>query len=248
MSKQKKLSVRERRRRQQRRQRMTVLLVIVGIALVVLGVFLMPAIQQTTASVGEVTPLPQRLIVSPDDNTMGDPNAPITVVEYSDFQCPACGAFFDYIEEPFISEYVATGKVYFVYRSMGLWIGQESLDAAEAAYCAGEQGKYWEYHNILFANQTGENVGDFLMKRLIAFAGEIDGLDVGAFKSCLESNKYAQRVDADGAAGRQAGVKGTPTLLVYKTADNTLIQTIEGVPSVQKLRQILDDALQQVGQ
>ncbi len=248
MSNQKKLSVRERRRKQQQRQRMTVLLVIVGIALVVLGIFLTPAIQQTTASVGEITPLPQRLVVSPDDNAMGDPNAPITVVEYSDFQCPACKAFFDYVEEPFVSEYVATGKVRFVYRSMGLWIGQESVDAAEAAYCAGEQGKFWEYNHILFANQTGENVGDFLMKRLIAFAGEIDGLDVEAFKSCLDSNKYVQRVDTDGTEGRQAGVRGTPSLLIYKTADNTLIQTIEGAPSMQDFRQILDDALQQVGQ
>ncbi len=213
-----------------------------------LGFFLTPAIKQATAPVGEVTPLPERLIVSPDDNSMGDPNAPITVVEYSDYQCPACKAFFDYIEEPLISEYVATGKVRFIYHSMGLWIGQESLDAAEAAYCAGEQGKFWEYHNILFANQTGENVGDFLAKRLIAFAREIDGLDVGAFKSCLDSNKYDERVNADGTAGREAGVRGTPTLLVYKTADNTLIQTIEGVPSVQNLRQVLDDALQQVGQ
>lgn len=244
----KKLSVRERRRRQQRRQRMTVLLVIAGVALILLGIFLAPAIKQATAPVGDVAPLPARLIVSPDDNTMGDPNAPITVVEYSDFQCPACKVFFDHVEETFVSEYVATGKVRFVYHSMGLWIGQESADAAEAAYCAGEQGKFWEYHDILFANQTGENVGAFLAKRLIAFAGEIDGLDVGAFKSCLDSNKYTQRVNAGEAEGRQAGVQGTPTLFVYKTADNTLIQTIEGVPSVQDLRQILDDALQQVGQ
>ncbi|GAB4526085.1 MAG: hypothetical protein Fur0018_11170 [Anaerolineales bacterium] len=216
--------------------------------MIVLGILFAPAIKQSATPVGDVTIPAARTIVSPDGSAMGDPNAPITVVEFSDFQCPACKAFFDNVEETFVTEYVATGKVRFVYRSMGLWIGQESADAAEAAYCAGEQGKFWEYHNFLFANQTGENVGAFLEKRLVAFAQNVDGLDTGAFQDCVNSNKYVQQVNADGADGRQAGVQGTPTLFVYKTADNTLLAPIQGVPSVQDLRQILDTALQQVGQ
>jgi len=243
-----KLSVRERRRRQQQRQRMTTLLIIAGVVLVVAGILAAPALQQALAPVGEVAVPPARTLPTTNDNTMGDPNAPVTVVEFSDFQCPACRAFFTQVEEPFIEEYVATGKVYFVYRSMGVWIGQESADAAEAAYCAGEQNKFWEYHDFLFANQTGENVGDFLQKRLIAFAEKIDGLDVGAFKDCLNSNKYAQKVNADGAEGRQMGVRGTPTLFVYLTGSDTPLQPIQGVPAMADFRQILDAALQQAGQ
>ncbi len=244
----KKLSVRERRRRQQKRQRMTVLMIVVGLVLIVSGILIAPSIQQASQPVGDIVVPDFRELPPHQANTMGDPNAPLTVVEFSDFQCPACKAFSDMVEGTFVEEYVATGKVYFVYRSMGKWIGQESVDAAEAAYCAGEQNKYWEYHDILFANHTGENVGDFLEKRLIAFAEKIDGLDIKAFKSCLDSDKYVQQANADFAEGRQLGVQGTPTLFVYITGSDTPLTPIQGVPQVAQLRQILDDALAQAEQ
>ncbi len=243
-----KLSVRERRRKQQQRQRMTTLMIIAGVVLILAGILAAPSLRQALSPVGDVVVPAARTLPATDANTMGDPNAPLTVVEYSDFQCPACRAFFTQVEDQFIEEYVATGKVYFVYHSMGLWIGQESADAAEAAYCAGDQNKFWEYHDFLFANQTGENVGDFLQKRLIAFAEKIDGLDVNAFKDCLSSNKYAQKVKEDRAQGDLMGVRGTPTLFVYLTGSDTPLQPIQGVPSMQQFRDILDAALQQAGQ
>ena len=244
----KKLSVRERRRRKQQRQRLTVLMIVVGLVLIATGILIAPSIRDATQPVGDVVVPDFKDLPQHQANTMGDPNAPLTVVEFSDFQCPACKAFTDRVEETFIEEYVATGKVYFVYRSMGKWIGQESVAAAEAAYCAGEQNKFWEYHDILFANQTGENVGDFLEKRLIAFAKNIDGLDVKAFKECLESDKYAQQANADFSEGRNLGVQGTPTLFVYLTGSDTPLTPIQGVPPIDRLRQILDDALSQAGQ
>ncbi|HEB64868.1 MAG TPA: hypothetical protein ENJ02_04925 [Chloroflexi bacterium] len=244
----KKLSVRERRRRQQQRQRMTVLMIVLGLVLIVAGILITPSIRQATQPVGDVVVPDFKTLPQHQANTMGDPNAPLTVVEFSDFQCPACKAFTDLVEETFIEEYVATGKVYFVYRSMGKWIGQESVAAIEAAYCAGEQNKFWEYHDILFANHTGENVGDFLEKRLIAFAENIDGLDVKAFRDCLDSDKYVQQANADFSDGRNLGVQGTPTLFVYITGSDTPLTPIQGVPQIAQLRQILDDALAQAEQ
>ncbi len=244
----KKLSVRERRRRQQKRQRMTVLMIVVGLVLIVTGVLIAPSIQQATQPVGDIVVPDFRDLPPHEANTMGDPQAPLTVVEFSDFQCPACKGFSDFVEETLIEEYVATGKVYFVYRSMGKWIGQESVDAAEAAYCAGEQNKFWEYHDILFANHTGENVGDFIEKRLIAFAEKIDGLNVKEFKACLESDKYLQQANADFSDGRELGVQGTPTLFVFITGKDAPPIPIQGVPQIDQLRQTLNDALAQAGQ
>ena len=166
---------------------------------------------------------------------MGDPNAPVKIVEYSDFQCPGCLRFFQLIEPTLISEYISTGKVHFTYRSMGKWIGSESVAAAEAAYCASDQNKFWEYHDILFTNWTGENVGDFTNKRLIAFAESI-GLDINAFNTCLNTNKYKQRVTQDYDDGIKAGVTYTPTIFING-------QKFAGTLSYSNLKEAIDAAL-----
>jgi protein-disulfide isomerase len=147
-------------------------------------------------------------------NTAGDPNAPVKIIEYSDFQCPICGHFWKSETERQIFEtYVATDKVYFEYRSAGEFIGGpegESIRSAEAAYCAGDQNKFWEMHDIIFANQTGENVGDFADPRLIAFAEKI-GLDLAAFKDCFNGGKYAAKAQAD----EQNALKDIPAAQNY---------------------------------
>jgi protein-disulfide isomerase len=144
---------------------------------------------------------------------MGNPDAPVTIVEYSDFQCPACLAFHEQTESLLVEQYINTGKVHFIYRSMGTWIGAESAAAAEAAYCASDQGKFWDYHDILFANQQGENVGGYKEKRLLAFAENL-GLNMSDFRACLSSDKYADRVAQDRLDGEQQGVSATPTFFV----------------------------------
>lgn len=147
-------------------------------------------------------------------NTAGNPDAPVKIIEYSDFQCPICGHFWKSETERQIFEaYVATGKVYFEYRSAGEFIGGpggESIRSAEAAYCAGDQNKFWEMHDIIFANQTGENVGDFADPRLIAFAEKI-GLDLAAFKDCFNGGKYAERARTD----EQNALKDIPAAQNY---------------------------------
>ena len=208
-------TAKERRRRQKGPSRTLIIVLIAGLALAFVGVLIVSSPQNPFAPAGTgtvvaITPFPRP---AAQQNTMGDPNAPVKIEEYSDFQCPACLSFFKDTERSIAEQYVATNKVYFVYHSMGAWIGPESAAAAEAAYCAGDQGKFWDYHDILFDNWTGENVGAFNTQRLQAF-GEALGLKMDEFRSCLDNHKYASQVAQDRAGGDKLGVKATPTFFI----------------------------------
>lgn len=149
------------------------------------------------------------------DRQLGSSSAPVTLVVWSDFQCPVCRIFWTASEPQIAATYIATGKVRLVYRDR-LVIGPESLDAAVAARCADRQGKFWTYHDYLYANQGAENSGAFSRSRLIAIAAAID-LDTSSFTSCLSDPSVAQAVQQENAAGVAAGVNGTPTLFVNGT-------------------------------
>ena len=144
--------------------------------------------------------------------SLGDPNAPITVEEYGDFQCPACGQFARQTLPQIESKYVNTGKVKFEFHNMA-FIGEESIKAAEAAMCAGDQNKFWEYYDTLYGNQGGENVGAFNDNTLINFASQLK-LDTTAFTTCLSSDKYRSQVLSDTNDGTARGVTQTPTLFI----------------------------------
>ena len=143
-----------------------------------------------------------------DDPYLGAADAPIVMVEFSDFQCPFCGKFesetFGQIKKNFID----TGLVKFVYRDFPLSFHQYAQKAAEAAGCAQEQGKYWEYHDTLFAHQDALDV-DSLKK----YAADL-GLDVAQFNDCLDTDKYASEIAADEAAGTANGISGTPGFII----------------------------------
>ena len=146
------------------------------------------------------------------NNTMGDPNAPVHIIEYGDFQCPYCLKFWTETEPQLIEEYVNTGKVYFEYRSFPI-LGPESAWAAEGAYCAGDQNKFWEYHDTLFTNWTGENVGDFTKEKLIKYAEALD-LNMNDFETCLSEGKHKGTVEQDVAEADANGVHATPTFFI----------------------------------
>ena len=213
MSPEKKMSKRQamraKRERQAQMQRLGVIGIIVVGALLVAAALIYPNLKP----IGEIATGTSGERPMVNGNAMGDPNAPIKIEEFSDYQCPFCARFYEETEGQIADTYVADGTVYFVYRSFGNFIGPESQAAAEAAYCAGDQDKYWEYHDILFANLTGENVGAFATRRLQAF-GEALSLDMDAFNSCFSSNKYADRVNQDYLDGSAAGVTGTPAFLI----------------------------------
>jgi protein-disulfide isomerase len=183
-------------------------------------------------------------------NSMGDPNAPVTIVEYSDFQCPYCRNFWENTESQIIENYIKSGKVYFTYRSMGNFVSDninkslstintESEDAAHAAYCAGDENKYWEYHDMLFTNWNGENQGAFARKRLDAYADAL-ALDTAAFKACMDSNKYMDLVKQDGLDGLQAGVNGTPSFVING-------KLVEGAQPYSVFQQEIEAALAATG-
>lgn len=143
---------------------------------------------------------------------LGSPDAPVAIIEFADFQCPFCGRFYQTTGKEIIANYVKTGKARFIYRDFA-FLGEESNWAAQAARCAGDQGKYWQYHDYLFEHQKGENQGAFNKDRLKSFALEI-GLNAGNFNSCLDSDKHKQDVENDTEMGRKLGVTGTPTTFV----------------------------------
>jgi len=143
-------------------------------------------------------------------NAMGNPDAPVTMIEFSDFLCPYCRQFALETEPLLIEEYVATGKVYFIYRTLGDWLGPQSQASAEAAYCAAEQNRFWEYHDLLFANQK---LVDFSSQNLIGFAEDL-GLNMDQFEGCVQQGEYRPQVENDLQDGLRAGVRGTPSFLI----------------------------------
>ncbi|MGB8646482.1 MAG: DsbA family protein [Anaerolineae bacterium] len=145
----------------------------------------------------------------------GNPNAPVTIVEFADFQCPFCGRFFNTTEGPLEAKYVTDGTVRFAYLHLA-FLGDESQWAALASECADEQGKFWEYHDKLFKSQNGENQGAFAKDNLKKFAVDL-GLDAAKFNDCFDSGKYTSIVQAETQLAQQLNIQSTPTFLVNTT-------------------------------
>jgi len=196
-------------------KRRNMILLIGGITLFVIlfvSALVLPGILTNSRPVGDIVMPAAHVHPEPNGLFMGDPNAPVKLVEYSDFQCPYCKLFADGSEQDIIRDYVSQGLVYFEYRPFTV-IGSESDAAALAAYCAADQNKFWEYHDILFANITGEQVGDFYDKRLYAFAENI-GLDMDRFRSCYKSQTFRQQLEDHRKEGLADGLKGTPAIYI----------------------------------
>lgn len=142
------------------------------------------------------------------DWVKGDPNAPVTIVEFSDFQCPFCSRWYEQTLPSLLENYIDEGKVKLVYRDFPLSFHPEAGPAAEAAECAGEQGKFWAFHDLIFENQ-----GLLSNAQYKTWAADL-GLNTGQFDDCLDTGKYSAEVQADFAAGSAAGVSGTPTFFL----------------------------------
>ena len=144
--------------------------------------------------------------------TLGRADATIVIREYGDFQCPSCGAFFRAIEPQIRAAYFDTGIARLEWHDFA-WIGQESRDAANAARCAGDQGKFWDFHDLLYRSQSGENQGAFAKERLKGMGAQL-GLEPVAFNACVDGNGHANAVQSDFADVRAQGLNSTPTFLV----------------------------------
>jgi protein-disulfide isomerase len=165
--------------------------------------------------------------VTDADHIRGDKNAKVTLIEFSDFQCPYCGRIEPTIEKV-LKDY--SGKVRLVYRHFPLSFHENAQKAAEASECAGDQGKFWEMHDKLYANQTALTLTD-----LKGYAKEL-GLNTSNFDSCLDSSKYASKVAAQEAEGQASGVDGTPATFVNGTL-------ISGAVPYEQFKAAIDAAL-----
>jgi protein-disulfide isomerase len=147
-----------------------------------------------------------------DDPVLGDANAKVTIIEFSDFQCPFCKRFFDDTAGQIKTNYIDTGKVKLVYRDFPLSFHQNAEIAAEAANCALEQGKYWEYHDTLFTKGSGDGTG-LDAQSLKQYAADLK-LDTAKFNQCLDASKYKNEIQKDATDGSNAGVSGTPSFFI----------------------------------
>jgi len=166
---------------------------------------------------------------------MGNPNALITIVEWGDYQCTFCYKFHQSSKDILIEEYINTGKINFVFRDFPL-NGPDSVLAAQASYCADDQGKYWEYHDEIYKNWAGERTGWITRQSLDQFANAT-GLDLVQFNKCLDDKKYQQRVLDNEKFGVKIGIKATPSFLIFNSEKVT---KIEGNQPFSVFRQVID--------
>jgi len=144
---------------------------------------------------------------------MGDSNAPITILEWGDYQCTFCYRFHENTLDIINEDFIKTGKVKLIFKDFPL-NGPDSQLAAEASYCAEDQEKYWQYHDELYKNWGGERTGWVTRESLDRFAGTV-GLDLVEFNVCLDENKYQNRVITHHKFGKEIGIDATPTFMVF---------------------------------
>lgn len=173
-----------------------------------------------------------------DDVILGDPQAPVTIFIFSDYQCPFCGKFFKETELLIRQNYVDTGKVKMVYKDLA-FLGPESLAAAQAAECARDQKKYWQYHDALFEAeiQDGQEQNGNLNKELFEKIASDLKMNLDEFSSCLNSSKYAAEVDKDIKEGKSVMERmSTPTIFIND-------KMIQGAYPYNVFSQAIDEAL-----
>jgi protein-disulfide isomerase len=186
------------------------------------------------------TPMSLAPVELADGRSLGKPDAPVTLEVWSDYQCPACGQFAELVEPALVREYVTAGTLRIIDHDAAFQGARvaasydESVEAGAGARCAAEQGKYWPFHDWLFANQVGENKGAFRDERLRSLATAA-GLDVVAWDACRATGDQQAAVRAETQEGVAQGVSATPTMYLNG-------QAIVGLKSAAELGQMIEAA------
>ncbi len=163
----------------------------------------------TTTAIGQSLRADDVLAILARGPGKGSEKAPVTIIEFSDFQCTFCWRFWKQTLPKLEEAYIKPGKVRFIYRHLAI-LGPRSLAAAQASECAREQGRFWEYHDTLFASKAFRSLADGRLKQ---YARDL-ALDGAAFDRCLESDKYANKVEGETGIGILLGANGTPTFFI----------------------------------
>ena len=196
---------------------------------------------------GNVPNVPEKLVVSIDDDpVIGNPNAPVTIIEFSDFQCPFCARFHQETLPLILENYVQNGVVNFVYRDFPIdGIHPNARITHIASECADDQGKFWQYHDVLFVRQSEWNKldSDSAREKVIEYA-KLLSLDLDEFSQCLNSPRVNAEINADKADGSRYGVTGTPAFFVGN--DHTGYVHINGAKSFETFVQVINQKLAEI--
>jgi len=167
---------------------------------------------------------------------LGSDSAPITIIEFGDYQCEQCYKWYHNTKDSIVQNYIETGKANLIFVDLAI-VGRDSPKAAAATYCAEEQGKYWEYHDLLYTYQEGVDSGWANSERLKAFAFDLE-LDKELFDSCVDSGKFAKRVQFNTNEAKKQGATGTPTFIIVNSEGEQ--QKIGGAQPYSVFQKVLD--------
>ncbi len=198
---------------------------------------------QPTQQPTQPTPAQVFKVSMDDDPIKGDPDAEVTVIEFSDFQCPFCSRFYTQTLSQLEENYIDTGKINFVFRDLPLdRLHPNARPAHIAAECADEQGKFWDYHDILFEKQSQwQRLSSAeLQTTLSQYASDL-GLQTVNFESCLESEEIADEVNSDALAAASLGITGTPSFFIGNEEDGFV--KLVGAQPFSAFKTVIDDQL-----
>lgn len=223
-------------------------LIVGGVVAVVIGIIAASAlnfggtetIMENTDTGSSASPLSFSNLITSETPLKGDPSAPITLIEFGDFQCPNCGRFARDTSPQIEASYVDSGKVSMAFKHFTV-VGPDSKPAAMASQCANDQGMFWEFHDELYNNQGHENSGWASRDNLKQIASNM-GLDTQSFNSCLDSNKYESLVENDLNLAKQLDFRGTPSFLILKN-DGSQPQALTGAYPYATFEKIFDESL-----
>lgn len=206
MSKEKMTRAERRAKAKRQKQMQSVGIMILGVLIIASGIVLVSFIQP------KLEVAPQYDYSFSIGNALGDPNAPVVLEVFSSFGCIHCRDFAVETEHQIIDNYVKNGQVYYIYRSFNNPVDSLGI-ASQAAYCAGDQGKFWEMHDLIFANFSATGYSNKQLNQM----AEILELDTNLFGSCMEAGKYIEAIEEDTQIGSEAGITGTPSFTINGT-------------------------------
>ncbi len=221
----------------------------IAIACVFCGILMTNMINDESAQdldeiiINEISPTKKPTLSTFTDNAspvLGNTNAPLTMIEFGDYQCTYCKKFFSETEGSIIENYVKTGKVKIMFKDF-IVVGGDSTNAANAAHCANDQKMFWSYHSILYNNWDGEGTGWASFERLHEFANELE-LDMNEFSKCMSESKWEELINSSQTDGRIIGVTATPTFFIIDQSNNIL--KITGAQPYAVFEEVFDSLLE----
>jgi protein-disulfide isomerase len=175
---------------------------------------------------------------------LGDPTAPVTIIDFSDFQCYLCARYVK-ATEPLINQtYIQTGKATLIFKHLPNR-GFDSMDAALAAQCTNDQGKFWQFHKMLYHNQKPIDSGWVSKDNLKKFASQIAGLDMQQFEICFDSKKYKEFIERDLTLGSSFGLHDTPSFIIVNSKDGSNPEILKGAYPFPSFKSIIDKKLKE---